>query len=88
MCVSELLLQHSVWARFKVGFLAVLVTLGLVSVAWLPMTWQQQIVFGSVIVLAGILAKHFLHAQRVTYFLVLMSLCATLRYGVWRAVTL
>src|ERR1700692_1070657 len=65
-----------------------IVSAGLVFVAWLPMTWHQQIIFGTVMVVASILGKRFLHGQRMTYFLMLMSLCATLRYGIWRAVTL
>jgi cellulose synthase (UDP-forming) len=86
--VNSMMVQHQKRPRFLAWSLAIIVSAGLAFVAWLPMTWHQQIIFGAATVLASMLAKRVFHGQRVTYFLMLMSLCATLRYGIWRAVTL
>jgi cellulose synthase (UDP-forming) len=86
--VNHMMEQHPKRPQFLAWFLAMIVSAGLVFVAWLPMTWHQQIVFAAVMVVASMLGKRFLHGQRMTYFLILMSLCAALRYGIWRAATL
>jgi hypothetical protein len=75
--VNHMMEQHPKRPQFLAWFLAIIVSAGLVFVAWLPMTWHQQIVFGAVMVAASMLGKRFLHGQRMTYFLMLMSLCAT-----------
>ena len=57
-------------------------------VAWLPMTWQQQAVFGCTVVLASLVMSRVFKGQRTTHALMLISVCVTLRYAWFRVATL
>jgi len=74
--------------RASAALLAPLVALLLVFIAWLPMTWQQQLVFSIVAVAAALLVNRFSKSQLVTSLLILVSVAVTLRYGWWRVLTL
>jgi cellulose synthase (UDP-forming) len=60
----------------------------LVLVAVIPMTWQQQGIFGILIVVTAFLIDRRKHWQISTILLVLLCLCATTRYAYWRSATL
>ena len=60
----------------------------LALVALIPMTWQQQAVFGVLIVVAAFLIDRRKRGQAATILLVLVCLCATTRYAYWRSATL
>lgn len=56
--------------------------------AMLPMTWQQQAVFGGLFIFAAWLLHRFHAGRRVTIALAMLSLCATARYAFWRGSSL
>jgi cellulose synthase (UDP-forming) len=57
-------------------------------VASLPMTWQQQAIFGVLFIISAWLLHRFRAGRAVTLGIALFSLCATARYGYWRGNTL
>lgn len=60
----------------------------LVLLAVLPMTWQQQLVFGSVVIAASIVLSRLSTTHRTTHLLMLASMCVTLRYAWFRTESL
>jgi cellulose synthase (UDP-forming) len=58
------------------------------AVAMLPMTWQQQALFGVLFVITAWLLHRFHGGHAVTLSIALFSLCATARYAYWRGNTL
>jgi len=57
-------------------------------VAMLPMTWQQQAIFGVLFIISAWLLHRFRGGRAVTLSIALFSLCATARYAYWRGNTL
>ncbi len=56
----------------------------ILCVGSIPMSWQQQAGFGALMVTAAILVSRT-HSGRIgTLILVMLSMCATARYGIWR----
>ena len=65
------------------------VTAGVLAlVAMIPMTWQQQAIFGISMVVLALLINRRKEGQVATILLVLLCLCATTRYAYWRSATL
>ncbi len=60
----------------------------LLMVAMIPMTWQQQAMFGILVVVAAFLIDRRKQGRIATILLVLLCLCATARYAYWRCATL
>jgi cellulose synthase (UDP-forming) len=60
----------------------------LVLIAVIPMTWQQQAIFGVLVVVTAFLIDRRKRGQIATILLVLLCLCATARYAYWRSATL
>ena len=65
-----------------------LMALLLAVVAWLPMTWQEQLLFGSAVVAASIAVSRLSAGHRTTHFLMLISVCVTMRYAWFRIASL
>ena len=62
----------------------VLILLTIVALAALPMSWQQQAVFGGVVVLCAVIVSRLFRADTAVYVLILLSASATARYAWWR----
>jgi cellulose synthase (UDP-forming) len=78
-----------VWADHLYTWLALpLIFSVLALVALVPMTWQQQALFGVLMVGAAWLIDRRKSGQTTTILLVFLCLCATARYGYWRCATL
>ena len=56
-------------------------------IALLPMTWQQQAVFGVLFIFSAWLLHRLRGGRAVTLCIALFSLCATARYAYWRGNT-
>ena len=65
-----------------VGFPLILIVVALVGL--LPMTWQQQTTFGALMVAVAIIAGRVSGSRVATITLIVLSLCATTRYAIWR----
>ena len=73
-------LLESLFPLIAIPFAVLLV----VFTALLPMTWQQQAIFGALFIVAAALL-HWVHPGRaVTIGIAIFSLCATARYAFWR----
>jgi cellulose synthase (UDP-forming) len=59
-----------------------------IFVAMLPMTWQQQAIFGILFITTAWLLHRSRGGRTITLGIALFSLCATARYGYWRGNTL
>ncbi len=64
------------------GLLMILTTL--VALASLPMSWQQQAVFGGAIIVSALVVGRLFRGDAAVYVLVLLSASATARYAWWR----
>lgn len=62
------------------------VVLGFVAI--IPMTWQQQGIFGLSVAVAALLIDRARQGRLATILMVLLCLACTLRYGYWRSSTL
>ncbi len=70
-------------------FVAIPASIALIAVvAMLPMTWQQQAVFGVMFIGTAWLLHRLRGGRAVTLCIALFSLCATARYAYWRGNTL
>ncbi len=56
----------------------------LVCVGSISMTWQQQAAFGALMVGGALVASRMIGGRVGTLMLVMLSMCATARYGFWR----
>ena len=61
-----------------------LLLLAVVAIGLLPMTWQQQTLFGGLMVLVALIVARVSNGRVVTATLILLSMCATARYAIWR----
>jgi cellulose synthase (UDP-forming) len=81
--------QRAVWMKRLYPWLILpVIFLVLALVAIIPMTWQQQAVFGVLVVATAFLIDRRKRGQIATILLVLLCLCATTRYAYWRSATL
>jgi hypothetical protein len=62
--------------KLSVELIAPVIAALLAASAWLPMTWQQQLAFGAVVVVASPLVSGLSAGHRTTHFLMLLSVCA------------
>ena len=60
----------------------------LAFLALIPMTWQQQALFGALLVVTAFLIDRGKQGRAATVLLVLLCLCSTFRYAYWRSSTL
>ncbi|HEY1985959.1 MAG TPA: UDP-forming cellulose synthase catalytic subunit [Terracidiphilus sp.] len=74
--------------NFAAGLIAPVVAAVLAVAAWLPMTWQQQLAFGAVVVVASVAVGRIGSGRRITHLLMLVSICVTMRYAWFRISTL
>jgi cellulose synthase (UDP-forming) len=52
----------------------------------LPLAWQEQAIFGALLILLGIVLNTSSRSITVTMILMTMSVFSTLRYGYWRVI--
>ena len=81
--------QEAFWLKRLYPWLVLPVVFSvLMLVAVIPMTWQQQAIFGVLVVVTAFLIDRRKRGQMATILLVLLCLCATTRYAYWRSATL
>ena len=68
------------------GLLALVAVAGLAPVLILPLAWQEQAIFSSILILLGIFLNTISRSITVTMILMAISVFSTLRYGYWRVV--
>src|ERR1019366_5987475 len=56
----------------------------LICIGSIPMTWQQQAAFGALMLGAALVISRTHSGRLGTLVLVMLSMCATARYGIWR----
>ena len=52
----------------------------------LPLAWQEQAIFGALLILLGIFLNTCSRSITVTMILMTISVFSTLRYGYWRVI--
>src|SRR5579862_5438648 len=75
--------------RFKsvfLGLLALSAAAVLGPLLILPLAWQEQAVFGVLLILLGIFLNTTFRSHTVTMILMTISVFSTLRYGYWRTI--
>src|SRR5579859_5051179 len=68
------------------GLLALSAAVILVPPLILPLAWQEQAVFGTILILLGIFLNRSSRSVTVTMILMTVSVFSTLRYAYWRVI--
>ncbi len=81
--------EDSQWnSKLASWFVLPLTALVLAFIAFIPMTWQQQAIFGLLVVVTAFLIDRTRQGRLATILMVLLCLSCTLRYAYWRSSTL
>lgn len=81
--------ESSLWKIFLsvvLGLAALAACVALCPLLILPLTWQEQAIFGAVLIAVAMLFNMMSRSLAITTLLMAFSIFSTLRYGYWRVV--